>query len=278
MRESIKYPVTRHLEDDDNLFENRDGTLIPGQEAKAKEIASSLYCEVINHDVPIMVFISSPKKRAVETAALVSNELRPRLEDTRIILSTDESLRDQNQGEIILPKDYKPGDHFDGLSIAGKIFQKETFNDEEPSQDNITYRFGDSLKQADGSYKYPELREYFSSSGESYKDVMIRLLKGLISVSKSIERFENKKVLPVIFTHSQVKQIYIDLETIAKQYAAGEIKYEKGTLGRKCWEMYKTRKVLNLETSTVDYLSVNELLNSDIINFLDSEIEYLEKL
>lgn len=150
MRESLRYPVTRHLEGDDNLFEKRDGKLLPGQEAKVAEIADSLYTEIGGGDVPIMIFISSPKRRAIETAELVSNELRSRLENTRIMMSTDESLRDQNQGEVILPSDYKPGNHFAGLTIAGKIFQKETFSDGASSMGNITYRFGHPLMKQEG--------------------------------------------------------------------------------------------------------------------------------
>lgn len=278
MRESMPYPVIRHLEDDDNLLEKRDGRLVPGQEAKAREIADSLYADAVHQDVSVMVFISSPKKRALETATLVSNELRPRLQHARILVSTDESLRDQYQGEVILPKDYKPGDHFSGLSIAGKIFQAETFNDNAPLEDNITYRFGDPMEQADGSYKYPELKEYFSRSGESYRDVMVRILSGLVSLSQNIESFEEKKVLPVIFTHSQVRQIFIDLETIAREYSAGSRAYEPGSLGRMCWELYRQRKALNPEVSAVDYVSVSELLNSDIMDVVHSEIEYLKKL
>lgn len=278
MSESIKYPIIRHLEDEDNLFEKRDGNLLPGQEAQAREIASTLYSEILDKDASILLLVTSPKKRAIQTAEMVAKDLQPRTRKIHIIRHADKLLTDQYQGELILPGTYKAGDNFEGLAIAKRIFEKETFGDADSPNGNVNYHFGDPLLQENGTYTYPELREYFSKSGESYRDVFIRLLSALLGVSKNVGRFKDEKVFPVIFTHSQAKQIFKDLETLAEQHGLRKLNYKTGQLGKICWDMYKKRKAENPHSDTVDYITVDALLKAEVVGLLQNEVAYLKNL
>lgn len=279
MHEAVRYPVIRHLEDEDDLLKKRDGDLIPGQEAAAHEIAEELRAEILDRDTSTVLMITSPKKRAIQTAEMVSEDLQSRTEGVRFIHETNEALMDQDQGEIILPPDYEPGDHFEGLDIARKIFHKETFGDETTGEEgSLTYRFGDPILQEDGTYKYPELLKYFSRSGESYRDVLVRLLGMLIELSENIQRFEIHRTLPVIFTHSQARQIFKDLEAAAALFQDGRLAYKTGQLGKICWEIYKKRKAENKIPEVIEYIAVDALLDEEIIELLRKEREYLRKL
>ena len=256
-------------------MEKRDGGLIAGQEKRATEIAGYIKLEIIDKGVKVIVFCVSPKKRAIQTVNMISSELRSQT-SVHIIQHTEEGLRDQYQGEILLPDDYKSGDHFEGLALAGKIFRQETFGDNY-LDDNITYGFGDPLLQTDGTYKYPELKKYFLSSGESYRDVMVRLLKVIINFSKRIERFQGKVSL-VVITHSQVCQIIKDLEIILRRYKDHELAFDVGQLGRTCWDIYKKRKADGSSLGNIDFVSVDSLVDESIIRLLQKEIDYLQKI
>jgi broad specificity phosphatase PhoE len=75
MSEKIHIPIAKHLEDQDDLLENRDAGLVPGQEQRASDMAESIYEHAISHEFKILLFCISPKKRAMETAELVKKNL-----------------------------------------------------------------------------------------------------------------------------------------------------------------------------------------------------------
>lgn len=279
MSESIKYPVIRHLEDDDNFLNKRDGSLLVGQEAEAQKLSEALQVEIKARGASIVLVLTSPKKRAIQTAEMVTQDLRARMKNVHIIQTLSDALADQDQGDVILPNNYEAGGYFPGFPLASGIFQKETFPEEDAGHDNLTYRFADPLLQRDGTYKYPELRTYFSHSGESYRDVLVRVLGELQKLSQNIKRFEDKNVLPVVFTHSQVQQIFKDLETVAERYAHGELAYQTGGLSRACWNIYKERKAQGKsDPSGVSLITIDALLNEEVVALLTKELEYLKAL
>ncbi|MBI3633873.1 MAG: hypothetical protein HY226_06340, partial [Candidatus Vogelbacteria bacterium] len=70
-------PVMRHFDDIDDLLNfDRDGNLIPGQEAKALLIAEELISEVKKEEKRAIMFVCSSKRRATQTAHLVADEIR----------------------------------------------------------------------------------------------------------------------------------------------------------------------------------------------------------
>lgn len=276
MDESIRYPIIRHLEDEDDLFQKRDGNLVAGQEAKAQDIANEIYRTALEKEKQVLVFFTSPKKRAIQTAEMVSNDIREKGTRIKIIQRAEEGIRDQYQGEVLLPEGYQVGDRLEGLALANKIFQAETFN-ENPEKDNLSYAFGDPVLLEDGSYKYEELRKYFSSPGESYRDVLVRLFDSLLIFSRNVRRLE-ERTLPVVFTHSQVFQIFKDLEAVARKYLTNELEYKPGTIARLCWDAYRERKAIHPLSPTIDFVAIDSLLEKPILKILEQETSYLRSL
>jgi broad specificity phosphatase PhoE len=276
MSEKFHVPIIKHLADQDDLLQNRDAGLVPEQEHLADQLANEIYEHAISNNFKVLVFCVSSKRRAMETAELVEKSLERKSVKLRIVVDIDTNLREIDQGKFILPEDYKPGDTFEGLKIAGKIFGAESFNPEDPTKDNLDYRFGDPFLQADGSYKYPELQKYFSEPGESYKDVLLRFYSQIIKLSENLERFTDK-VEPVIFTHGQPHQIFTDLAEVAEKICNEGFTFEEGSLPRFCWNIYKARRKGVVPFGQIIFVSAEHVCRPEMIELLKREIAYLKE-
>ncbi len=269
-------PIFRHLEDEDNLLENRDGPVMEGQESFAEQLANQIYTEYLTDECEALFIICSAKRRSLETADMISSFLKKMSPDLRIVITQDSSLREIDQGKVILPADYVIGDTFEGLQLAGKIFFKEVFGgDKEGGHDNYSYRYSDPLLQVDGTYKYPELKEFFSEPGESYSDILIRLYEQIIAFSKKADRF-NDKIKFVICAHGQTSQIFQDLVEAANLKKETAIDIKQGELPRLCWELFKRRTKQRLELGEFDFISIEHLFNNEMIEILEKEVELLK--
>ncbi len=275
MSERFNVPIIKHLEDKDDLLQNRDAGLVPDQEHLAENLAEEIYNHAIANNFKILVFCMSPKKRAMETAEMVRNKLAEKPVRLKIISEVDDNLREIDQGKFILPEDYKPGDTFVGLKMAGKVFSAETFNVEDPTKDNLDYHFGDPLLQPDGTYKYPELAQYFSEYGESYKDVLLRFYTQIVKLSENIERFKDK-VEPVIFTHGQPHQIFTNLAEVAEKVCNEGFDFETGTLPRVCWDLYQARRKGVVPFGQIIFISIENLCRPEMVQKIKEEIAYLK--
>ena len=279
--------VARHLDDDpqdnpekykgsnevDLRIPGRDVGVLPGQEEEVKNIAQGFAEYAKRNGYKILVIPTSPKKRTIETAKLIKKYMSENKEysDIKVIIDVDTNVDAMNQGKFILPEDYVPGDYFEGLKDAESIFNKE-------KSINPGYKFGDPVLLEDGSYKYPELLQSFKESGESYKDVLIRLYSQIIKLSDNLTRFGESKVgiAPVI--HAQGYQIYYDLPRAAEMIKNGyEVK--PGGLAELCWELYKTRTGENkMSTGESTSLSVKDITHKDVLEVVTKEIEYLKSI
>ena len=272
-------PIIRHLDEVDDLSEDfRDGELLPDQDAKALVIAQRVYDELVNTNKKAVLFITSPRKRATATAELVGEKLRNINNNLKIRISTNDSLVAIREGRFILPEDYEAGDYFVGLERGAKFFSAEVHaSDDGVSQDNYLYRFGDPLMQPDGTCKYPELAEYFSSSGENYREVLMRIYTLVIQTAINIERFSGDVYVSVL-THGQPAQMFKDLNNVATKHLSDPGDFQTGYLPKLCWEEYKSRDKNERVTGQTDFISIENLLNEDFIKILENEIEYLRKL
>lgn len=272
--ENIK--VIRHLEDVDDLRTyGRDPVLVPGQEEKAKEIADELYSDMLDHSKRAILFVTSPRIRAQDTAQMVADELAKKNDLIKFRFSTTDDLRAIDQGDFILPDDYKEGDSFAGLKLAGKIFSSEVHASDTGGIDNYEYKFGDSVLLPDGSFKYPELNNYFKKPGESYREVLLRIYSLVVATCEKLDDFSGKTKL-VVVTHAQPSQIFRDLIQVAKKIKNREINYETGNLARLCWDEYKKGAQSERVTGRTDTLSFDELDDPAMIRILKNEIEYLK--
>jgi hypothetical protein len=277
MSEKFNIPIAKHLEDVDDLFQNRDAGLVPNQEHLADTMADSIYEHALTHNFKILLFCISPKKRALETAELIRGKLATKEIKLPIITEVDTNLREIDQGKFILPEGYIAGEPFLGLKIAGKIFSAETFNSKDSSLDNLNYHFGDPLLQNDGTYKYPELEEYFDEPGESYKEVLLRFYSLVIKLSKNLERF-NDKVEPVIFTHGQPHQIFTNLAEVAEMVDKNGLIFEPGSLPRICWDLYTSKRKGVTPFGEMNFVSVEQLCKPEIVELLKKEVAALESV
>jgi broad specificity phosphatase PhoE len=273
--ESLFALVIRHFTDEDDLREKRDGSLLPGQEAKACSVADEIIRTLRADDVKIAVFISSSKKRALQTSALVSRACRMQTKDLKIIEHAEFDLREVDQGAHIIPNDYMKGDHFPGLSLGTQIFLSETFKSDRSQSDNLLYRFGDPVL-TDQTYKYPELLKYFSAYGESYRDVFVRVLGQLIILSNNMPRY-GKYIRPVIFAHAQTSQIFSNLAELYRRCPSRLKNLEPGLLARECWDIYRNSKERGVISNGVTRFNLDGLLQPESIELLQREVKFLHK-
>ncbi len=272
--------VAKHLHDRDDLQkEGRDSGLIPGQENLAAEMATKLYEHATEKGYKALIFCVSTKKRTKETAEMVRDSLRNRPSKLHVLIEEDADLREMDQGTFALPAGYKAGDSFDGLTLAWKALSAETFNADDPSKDNLDYHFGDPLRQADGTFKYPELDAYFSGYGESYRDILLRLYSCVIKLSENKERYGDR-MLPVIFTHGQPYQVFRDLAEVADMIKNQGFKLAPGELPRVCQSVYKARVAREgtIPPGKVDPVSIEYADDPDVISILKQEMVLLEQL
>ena len=268
-------PVIRHFEDIDDLLNfGRDGNLVPGQESKAVLIAQDIYTEVKKEGKGAVMFICSNKKRAIQTADLIVGELRKVDDKLKLRIVAEKNLDAIQQGKPILPPDYKPGDKFIGFDLANKIFTKEVFAFDDG---NHLYKFGDPVLQDDGSYKYPELVPYFESYGESNRDLLLRIYDLIVRIYEKLDKL-NSKTEVVVVTHAQLYQIFRDLNMVANMVKNEELELVTGELPKLCWNLYSERFKNEKPTYGINYISIENLRDPEMIGLLKKEIEHLKNL
>ncbi len=270
--------MMRHFDEIDDLETyGRDGVLLEDQEEKAEAVADLLLSQIKKHGKKAVLFVTSPRVRAKQTASIVIDVLRKKDSALRYISVEENDLRAIDQGEFVLPKDYVKGQEFEGLLIADRIFFNETHASEvSGKEDNYDYRYGDPVVLENGQFQYPELVQFFTQSGESYRDVLVRLYNLVIIMSEKVHKLEKNTEL-VFVTHGQSRQILKDLKRVAEMIKTNEIEYKQGELARMCWDIYKKRDSSEKVTGAVDVISVEELTDPYLIGLLKQELSFLKQ-
>ncbi|OGI76820.1 hypothetical protein A3C57_00335 [Candidatus Nomurabacteria bacterium RIFCSPHIGHO2_02_FULL_33_12] len=271
-----KVSVIRHLDEVDDLEKyGRDGVLIHGQEDRAEEIAGQLYKELKEYNKKAVLFVTSPRIRAKQSTQMVIDALLKKDSTLRCLSVQENDLREIDQGKFVLPTDYVKGEQYEGLYIADKIFLKETHaSDYGEKNDNYDYRYGDPVLLANGQYKYPDLNQFFTKYGESYRDVLLRLYSLVIKTSEKVNKLGKNTEL-VIVTHGQPTQIFRDLKKIASYIKNKLIEYKEGELPKLCWELYKKLDDSKKVTGSLDIISIEELTDPYLVKVLKNEISFL---
>lgn len=126
MKEKLNINTIRHLEDLDNFSSGkRDGNIIEGQEELVRKYSERLLDEINAEGRKGVLFIASLKKRCLQTADLISADLKklnPKIK-TKIIFNQE--LNSLDEGFAIVPKEYKKGDKFNGFPLAADAMLKE---------------------------------------------------------------------------------------------------------------------------------------------------------
>ena len=273
-----KVIVVRHFDEIDDLEKyGRDATLQEGQENRTEVVASLLLNEIKERKKKAVLFITSPRIRAKQTAQMVIDSLYRKDPALKLFSAQEDDLRAIDQGEFILPGDYIKGQEFEGLSIADQIFFNETHaSDNGKGADNYDYKYGDPVLLENGQYKYPELNRFFTKYGESYRDVLLRLYSLVIRTSEKIDKLGKNTEL-VLVTHGQPAQVFKDLKEVAGLIKNNSENYREGELAKLCWEFYKRRDNSEKVTGAVDVISVEELTDPHLVELLKKEVLFLTK-
>lgn len=261
-----------HLEEIDDLGKyGRDAPLEDTKENRddLEKIKNGIVDSIKKSGKKAVMFITSPKVRAVQTAEMLESEIRKELGDSiKFRYSVNEDLKLNEQGSFVLPESYKAGSFYGGLSAARKIFMDESI-----ASNNPHYRFGDPIKLEDGTYKYPELAEYFIESGETYAESLIRIFNSVLDMSSKSPKLNNE-VEVIIIAHGSTYHILRGLSILAKQINGGEVKFETGDLILKLWEIYQNR-TQELSDTAYAPLDFSNLESESLLNLLREEIKHL---
>lgn len=264
-----------HLQEIDDLKTyGRNAPLLDTEKNREdlNKIADAIVSKIKQSNKKAVMFITSPMVRAKETALLVAEEIKKRLgENIKIRYTADKNLKPTEQGEFILPEDYNIGSFFEGLNIASKIFIKESLDQ---SSKNLHYRFGDPVILPDGSCKYPELAEYFKTSGETYAESLIRIFTSVVEMSKKINKL-NKSTEVVLVSHGFNFHILRGLEILSEQIKQDDVRLNTGDIVFKIWEIYKN-DTTDFKSLAYVPLDITNLGDRELITFLSREIEYLK--
>lgn len=215
----------RHLKDQNVLKSyGLDGPLVEDQEhlidlsaTKIKKEAEKLGFKKIR------ILYTDRTIRIDRTAHMLFEKLK--MVNLDVTLFVDSRLDVFEQGEVLLPKNYKDGEHFDPLMHAWDVVCDEAY-----IYRNIDYRFGSGL----GYKTYPILARSFLKSGESFADLLLRKYS-------LIENFLNHTLheedeLLVMCTQSDLPLLLMEFEELAKD---DSIRPEN--LPFDCWDVYKKR-------------------------------------
>ncbi len=265
-----------HVDEIDDLRKYRRDAPLKDSEKNCidlSKISNAIISKMRQSGKKAVIFITSPRIRAKETAVLVALAIKKQLgEEIKIRYSTDEKLKLTEQGEFILPKDYIPGEFFEGLKIASEIFLKESINN---LNQNLHYQFGDPVIQQDGSFKYPELAELFIKSGETYAQSLSRIFLSVIEMGYKIHKINSSYTEVVLIAHGFTYHILRGLVVLGEQIKQKNININTGELANILWEIYSKREG---ELRDIAYapLDITNLEDEELLELLKKEIKFLE--
>jgi broad specificity phosphatase PhoE len=263
-----------HLEEHNDLKKwERDAPLdmdIPGNKEALSKIIDALAQKIKTSNRKAVLFISSSKLRSQQTSELIAKELKQNLgDDIKFRFNTESDLDGNDQGQFIIPDEYVAGEVFEGLKLAGKIYLSEFSVNK-----NLNYRFGDPFLLENGEYKYPELLQFFSKSGESYKEPLIRIFNSVLEMSRKAEKLEQNTEI-VIVAHGLTYHILQGMTIVAEDFLKDGSIFQKGELPFKIWDEYLKRTV-ELKDTAYGFIDISNLGNPELIKILQEEIDYLK--
>ena len=277
MKRSVSNPdhfhLLRHLKDVEDLRNSRDCGIESGQEDRAEEIAQRILSDANEKNAKIVILFTSKKRRATESTNLIAECLRKDKPGIRVIISPNPNLIDLDQGEYILPDDYKVGDNYEPLKVAWDAFVTETFDHGNPD-----YQFGDPIINSDGVAVYPALKGYFTRYGESRSDISLRIYKAIVEGYKIKERIFSSTILNIVLTHSLPYALIKNLAEVARKMKEENFTLAEGTLYKVCWDIYKEDKSGQYESQYGDFseIKIDQMEDVKFITMLQDEIKYLE--
>lgn len=260
-----------HLEEVDDLdkwgrdapFADTEANLI-----KLNLLSNALKTKINDSGRKVVMFLTSPKICPKQTAKMLASEIKKKIgNDIRFRYVSIEGLKPTYEGSFTLSIENLN----DGLKKASNIFSKEAL---EPSIRNFHYRFGDPILLSDGSYKYIELRKYFSSYGETYSESLSRVFMSVIRMSDKVHKLSSN-VEVVLISHSFNYFILKGLSLLGKEIIEKGLQIKPGDIVEYLWNNYKTRRG-ELKEILYTELDYSYLCNKSLIQLLWDEIYFMK--
>jgi len=215
-----KMMTVRHLHDQNALRTyGQDGPLVPGQEERIREMCTRIVKEAAGCQ-RVKILYTKHTRRIHDTAQIVASHLESQGFEAKPV--HDRRLEVMDQGELILPPDYRDGEWFDPLDKAWDAICDEAYQAR-----SLFYRFGDDL-----GGKYPALTGVFARVGES---MGWSLLNKYSFIAELIEAEIDPAELVVIVAQSDLPLLLMEMEVLCRQGTA-----DPAALPYQCWEVYKT--------------------------------------
>jgi broad specificity phosphatase PhoE len=278
MKNSENIIAGRHLEDVNDLRNGLDTELKKEQGGEVIQNIKKLSLGIIENTKSKgkqnILLVHSSKKRASQTCEILKEKIKEE-SDLNVRLISDERFTELDHGEIFLPADYKPGKRVEFLADAWSIFWEETFN-KDTFEFKSNYHFGDPVLLEGGYYKYPELKDKFKTTGESYLELSIRYYEALVDFFEKKKRIDESSTEFVLIAHSATLSILKQLGIVFKR---GD--FESGKLMEECWKEYNlSKKESGYKQSTFgDFSSfdISDLDTNKIVKVLKKEIVLLKQ-
>jgi len=215
--------TVRHFADQNALKTyGHDGPLKTGQEKLISVTAEKVMIEVEKSGVKAVRILYTAKTRRIsETADLIVEVLHQK--GVNVVFQHDSRLEVMDQGDFILPDDYQDGEWFNPLDLAWDAICDESY-----LNDNLFYRFGDSL-----SGKYLVLGTAFSRVGESLGWSLINKYSLIYDLVHGV--FAKDEELLVVVAQSDLPLILLELQALE-----GMADVTQENLPYKSWEIYKS--------------------------------------
>jgi hypothetical protein len=125
-----------------------------------------------------------------------------------------------------------------------------------------------------GNYKYPELLNYFTEYGETYRETLIRIFQSILELGKKYDKLL-KNVEVVVVGHGQTYHIIRGLNIIGQKIIDGDLVLKPGDTIDLLWSIYdecpKEEKIPGI-SAPIDFSLLGD---PNLIKILENEINYL---
>lgn len=220
---NFDFLAVRHFHDMNALRTyGHNGPLKPNQDKLLIDTVEKILHEFKQSKKTNIKIITTKKThRHYDTACLIEKFLKEK--GIKVNVHHDVRMEVMDQGDLILPEDYKDGDWFTPLDVAWDVICDESY-----IYKNIFYKFGDHINE-----KYPTLKESFSRFGQSMGWSLIN--KYSIIYDLIHNKLNKEDEFLVIVSQSDLPLLLIELQILNNQK---DINPEN--LPYKCWEVYKS--------------------------------------
>lgn len=267
-KNKIIFAVVRHLRDENALRSfGHNGPLVPGQEDILNQTADEII-KVMEEEqkTSVRILYTEKTRRIKETADILCEKMTQR--GIAVIMQHEKRMEVMDQGDLVLPENYKDGEWFTPLDKAWDAICDEAY-----LYDNIFYSFGDAKGK---NQSYPELANAFSRTGQSMGWTLINKYSLICDILRSNIGLKENEFL-VIACQSDLPLILIELQKLC-----GDPDVNSTNLPEKCWTVYKKGGLqdefgYDIPMGYTKIYDLSELRDCGFVKIIDGARAFLEQ-